>query len=160
MEEWMATEAEHIADQLQRAVHGPAWHGPAVLEMLDGVDAQAAAAHPIPGAHSIWELVLHITATYDLVRQRLQGEAASLTPEDDWRVVAHPTEEAWRQTVQDLKAANAAMQVQVRSLSAAQLEKTLPAGELRTTHVQLVGLAEHDLYHAGQMALLKKLAAR
>ena len=56
------TEVDRIRDQFRRAFEGEAWHGPSVLALLDGVTAQQAAAHPIPGAHSIWELTLHIAA--------------------------------------------------------------------------------------------------
>jgi hypothetical protein len=62
-----------IADQLKRAFEGDAWHGPAVLEVLQGVTARAAASKPIPGAHSIWELVLHIAAWDGVIRRRMEG---------------------------------------------------------------------------------------
>ena len=62
------TESEAcIADQLRRAFLRDAWHGPAVLELLADVDAETAAARPIPSVHSIWELVLHI-AVWDRMR--------------------------------------------------------------------------------------------
>ena len=55
-------ELERIKDQFQRAFNGQAWHGPSLLSLLAGVTAEQAAAHPVPGAHSIWELTLHIAA--------------------------------------------------------------------------------------------------
>src|SRR5262245_20431118 len=60
--------------QLGKALEGDAWHGPSVLETLEGVTVEQAAAHPTAGAHSIWELVLHLCGTYDLVLRRLGGE--------------------------------------------------------------------------------------
>src|SRR5271168_4223530 len=53
-------ESSLIADQLRRAFDGDAWHGPALLELLRGVDAPTAAAKPVPDSHSIWELVMHV----------------------------------------------------------------------------------------------------
>jgi len=50
----MSSELRRIEDQLQRSLEGNAWHGPAVLETLQGVTAEQAHAHPIAGAHSIW----------------------------------------------------------------------------------------------------------
>jgi hypothetical protein len=62
----MATEVSRLDDQLKRALEGEAWHGPSVLESLAGISAAQAAIHPIAGAHSIWELVLHILSDYEL----------------------------------------------------------------------------------------------
>jgi len=80
----MQSELSRLEEQLGRALEGEAWHGPSVLETLEGVSAEQAAAHPIAGAHSIWELVLH------------------------------------------------------------------------TAYTQLIGITQHNLYHAGQIAILKK----
>jgi hypothetical protein len=66
-------ELERLADQLRRALEGEAWHGPAVLDVLAGVSPDQARARPIPGAHTIWELVLHLGGAYRLVLRRLLG---------------------------------------------------------------------------------------
>ena len=65
------SEAARIADQLRCAFQGEAWHGPSVLELLSDVDAATAAAHPLPDAHSIWELVLHVAAWDEAVNLRI-----------------------------------------------------------------------------------------
>lgn len=62
----MKTDLQRLEEQLERALEGEAWHGPSVLEILEGVTAAQAAAHPIAGAHSIWELVLHLCSDYSL----------------------------------------------------------------------------------------------
>ena len=64
----MPAEVFRLNEQLRRALQGDAWHGPSVLELLAGLSASQAASHPIAGAHSIWELVLHIRTDYDLLR--------------------------------------------------------------------------------------------
>ena len=64
----MAGEMMRLEEQLRRALDGEAWHGPSVLEVLAGVSAEQASSHPIPGSHSIWELVLH--------RRRLRPRSA------------------------------------------------------------------------------------
>ena len=96
----MSHETDRLVDQLQRSFEGEAWHGPAVLDALRGVSAEEAHAHPVAGAHSIWELVLHLAATYRLVLRRLQGDATYLTPEEDWPTLpeASATDEAWSAT--------------------------------------------------------------
>src|SRR6266571_3874516 len=76
------------------------WHGPALAELVVGVSAEEAAAHPVPGAHSIWELVLHLTAWAEIARSRLAGTAAArVTAEEDWPAVADPTAAGWKAAV-------------------------------------------------------------
>jgi len=79
------------------------WHGPALAEVLDGVDAAGARARPIAGAHSIWEIVLHITSWADIARQRIHGEATGdPPPEQDWPPV--PAADAdWSATLDRLR---------------------------------------------------------
>src|SRR5690242_6537467 len=80
----VAAEIVRIAEQLRRAVDGEAWHGPAVMEILNGVDAQTASAHPIPAAHSLWEILNHVTAWTRAVMRRLGGETVELQGAEDW----------------------------------------------------------------------------
>ena len=72
-------ELTRLEGQLRSAFEGPAWHGPAVLELLRDVTPAEAATRPIGGAHTIWELVLHLTACYDLVLRRMRGDGRQLT---------------------------------------------------------------------------------
>src|SRR5687767_7858483 len=95
-------EVERIRDQFERAFEGDAWHGPSVLSLLDGVTAEQAAAHPIPGAHSMWELTLHIAAWEDACRRRLEGDPAQLTENENWRPVNDTSDAAWENTKQEL----------------------------------------------------------
>lgn len=90
----MTTEVERLEAQLARSFEGGAWHGPAVLESLKDVTADRAHAHPVDGAHSIWELVVHLGGTYRLVLRRLEGEDAQLTPVEDWPAVPAPSASA------------------------------------------------------------------
>ena len=76
------TEGNRIAEQLRRMMFGTAWHGPSVLEALDGLNASTANAHPIPGAHSVWELIAHIDVTQKLILARLRGESPPATDAD------------------------------------------------------------------------------
>jgi uncharacterized damage-inducible protein DinB len=98
----MREELMRLEEQVRRAFEGEAWHGPAVLEILAGVSVEAAAAHPIPGAHSIWEIVLHLAATYRLVLRRIQGHSGSLSAEQDWPAVPAPEAELWHAAVDEL----------------------------------------------------------
>jgi len=145
---------EIIADQISRAFWGASWHGPSVREVLAGVSAEDAAAHPIPGAHSIWEILLHLTSGYNLVLRRVRGERAQLSPEEEWPSVADSSAEAWRESQHILEQLNQQLQSAVRAFPAERL--SLEMGSEYPAYIQFCGAPQHDLYHAGQIVLLKK----
>ena len=97
------SESARLADQIRRAFEGDAWHGDSLLEILAGVDAKTAAAHPIENAHSIWELVLHIAAWDEAVLRRAEGKAAELSDTQNFPPVTDTSDAAWRKAVAQLK---------------------------------------------------------
>ena len=149
------TEMERIQDQMKRAFEGEAWHGSAVLEVLKGIDATRAAARPIAAAHSIWEITRHMMTWKDVVRRRLAGEQFEVPDEMDWPPVRDTSEAAWRETVASLKRAHAELIAAVGSAPVGRLDEPLVPGG-GTGYVQLHGVIQHDLYHAGQIAVLEK----
>ena len=156
----MAREIKRLEEQLKRALEGEAWHGPSVVESLAGVSADEAAAHPIPGAHSIWEIVLHLTSDYSLVLRRLSGDGRKLTPEEDWPPCPAVTEENWRKATQDLTKLNQELRQAVHAFPGARLDEPLVSEVPYTAHTQFIGITQHNLYHAGQIALLKRALRR
>ncbi len=149
-------EVERIADQLKRAHEGGAWHGPAIDELLRGVTAGQAAARPVEGAHSIWEIVLHIEAWERAVLRRLRGDSAQIfNTEEDWSSVDAGDEEGWRDALGRLAATGAALREAVVELEDSQLDEPIYP-EMSSRYVTLHGVVQHTLYHAGQIALLKK----
>jgi uncharacterized damage-inducible protein DinB len=154
MGEMMAVDVEIIADQIRRAFWGESWHGPSVREVLAGVSAEDAAAHPVAGAHSIWEIVLHLTAGYRLVLGRVRGERAQLAPEEEWPSVAKVSSEAWRECQHALEQLNQQLDNAVRAFPAERLSHEL--GSEYSAYTQFLGAPQHDLYHAGQIVVLKK----
>ncbi len=151
-------EVQRIVDQLQRAFAGEAWHGPAVLQILEGITAAQAAARPANGAHSIWEIAFHITAWEGAVRKRLQGERGELSPAEDWPAVTDTSEQAWEETKAKLKQVHQELCDAVAELDESRLDQPIVAGR-PSVYVTLHGVVQHSLYHAGQIALLKKLTA-
>jgi len=147
---------ERLEDQLRRSFEGDAWHGPAVLEVLAGVDADQAAARPVAAAHSIWELVLHLAATYRLVLRRLGGDGTQLSPEDDWPSLPAATPENWRDAVDTLRRLNQDLRRALKAFAPHRLDAPLVADPPYTAYTQFIGITEHDLYHAGQIAMLKR----
>jgi len=144
-----------IVDQLKRAFDGEAWHGPALMEILDGIEATTAAARPLASAHSIWELVLHVAAWERVVSRRIQGEALTLTDEEDFGQVAGTTEKAWRDVVDGLRRNHSELVQAVSSLSDSRLSAQVP-GKQYDFEFMLLGAVQHAAYHAGQIALLKR----
>ena len=153
----MTTTIERLVDQLQRSAEGGAVHGPSVREVLEGVTAADASAHPIAGAHSIRELVLHMAAGYDLVLRRLAGDGRPLSPEEDWPSLTEPTEDAWQQDVESFLALNRRVREAVATFPATHLDDPLVPDPPYSAFTQFIGLTQHDLYHAGQIMLLRRV---
>ena len=146
---------ELIADQLQRSYSGEAWHGPSTTELLNGVTADQALARPLAGAHNIWELVMHIGVWLSVARRRLAGHTVEPTPEQDWPPVDGGSPAAWQQTLAALEQEHAQLQAAVRSLPESSLDSQTP-GKKHSQAFLLHGVIQHNLYHAGQIAMLKK----
>jgi len=150
------SEAVRIAHQLRCAFEGSAWHGTAVLELLSDVDAASAAAHPLPDAHSIWELVLHIAAWDGAVNRRLvTGKAVTLNASQDFPPVTDQSKAAWTEALAHLKKIHKELVKTVSALPDARLREPVP-GKNYDVYFMLHGVTQHGLYHAGQIAILKK----
>jgi len=152
------TEIERIVDQLNRAFEGEAWHGPAVMDILEGITAQQAAARPFNGTHRIWEIVLHIAAWERACRRRLGGERAQLPDAEDWPEVIHTNEQAWEQAKEALRQAHEELCYAVSELDETRLDQAIIEG-MSSVYVTLHGVIQHCLYHAGQIAILKKASS-
>lgn len=148
-------ETERIRDQLQRAFAGDAWHGPSVLEILENVTASQAATRPIPGAHSIWELVLHIKAWSDACRRRLAGDRAELADEENFPAIDDTSDEAWQNTQMRLRESHQRLNEAIAAVDETRLDHPILEG-MPSVYITLHGAVQHSLYHAGQIAILKK----
>ncbi len=145
---------EGLAASIERTVRGPVWHGSALGELLSGVTAASAAAHPVSGAHSIWELVLHITSWAAIAEWRLSlkptGEPAD---DEDWPPVSRTTPTAWKTALRQLGDAHRSLADAVRRMDPALLDRNVPRREY-TVRAMLHGVVEHGAYHGGQIAML------
>jgi len=149
----------HLGSSLKRTMTGPMWHGPALGDVLKDVSAERAAAHPIEGAHSIWEIVLHVTAWAEIARARLNGQrTGDPAPEEDWPPVTATDEEAWAHAVERLGASHREIAADARAFDEGRLDEKLMNLEY-SADVLLRGIIEHGTYHGGQIALLKKAVA-
>lgn len=150
------SETERIADLLTRAFEGDAFHGPAIREILEGITAQQAKRRPISNAHTIWELVDHIAGWQEEITHRLKGRPASvLPPEQNFPVHTDESEKAWKQSIDRLEESYRRLAATIKEFPESRLGEVVN-GRKYTFYVLMHGIVQHDLYHAGQIALLKK----
>jgi len=152
------TETVRLADQIRRAFEGSAWHGDSVLELLADVNAKTAAAHPIKNAHSIWELLLHIAAWDGAVCRRIGGTAITLSDDQNFPPVKETSDAAWRQAIESTKRTHNELIKAVAAFPDSRLQEQVP-GKMQSYYnfyYMFSGIVQHELYHAGQIALLKK----
>jgi uncharacterized damage-inducible protein DinB len=152
------TETFRLADQIRRAFEGNAWHGDSVLELLAGVNAATAAARPIKNAHSIWELLLHIAAWDEDVVRRIGGTVVAVTDEQNFPTIKDTSEAAWTQAVESTKKTHNELIKAVASFPDSRLTEQVPGKSQKyyNFYYLFTGIVQHELYHAGQIALLKK----
>ncbi len=151
------TEVSRIQDQLRRAFSGGAWHGDSVSEILADVPAEFAFRKPQGAAHSIWEIALHIAAWERVALQRLSGPfEVKLNSEHDWPPVTSCSTEGWNAALELLRGGHQKLLDALGNFAETKLESKVP-GEDYTYYVLLHGVVQHDIYHAGQMAVVKRM---
>jgi len=150
-------ELERIADQLQRSYEGTSWHGPSVKEALEGVTPEVAARRIIANAHSIWELVHHIGAWADIVRRRIGGETVDVTNDLNFPPVPDESASAWQQSLGQLERSQRELREFALTISEPRLSEPVMEGGT-SVYMQLHGVAQHNVYHAGQIVILKKMS--
>ena len=155
-------ERERLIDLMRRVHDGDAWHGPSVRDAIAGVDSRTARSRPTGAAHSIWDIALHIDAWRREVCARLKGKRPSMPHPADWP--AAPEDDAqWARIGETLDTSHHALLDAVRAMSPESLD-ALVAGPREpglgtgvTFYTMVHGVVHHDAYHAGQIALLKRL---
>jgi uncharacterized damage-inducible protein DinB len=144
---------------LDEAYGVSAWHGTNLRGSLRGVSARAASWRPGTGRHSIRELVLHAAYWKYRVRQRLTGDGRlsfAIAGKNFFRL-PDPTEKRWRFERQLLDREHRALRRAVASFPETRLRKPLPRSRRRTALREIAGITLHDVYHTGQIQMLKVL---
>ena len=157
----MNQECRHIAEEIKTTFEGTAWYGDSVQELLKGVTAEQAFAHPIANAHSIWELLVHVSVWAQAAVDALKGVPIAKfpwPPEQDFPPITDRSEAAWQQTVNTLFSTHRAFWQAIEAFEDNRLEEKVP-GRSYSFYVLFMGWADHMIYHAGQIALLKKAQA-
>lgn len=158
------TRAERLIDQLERAYQGDPWYGSSLTAILDGVTVEQARARPVATAHTIWELVLHLAGWKGEVLARLSGAPAGEPPQGDWPAVP-ADDDTWWAAKEALHSAHERLVAAVASASEVLLDSAVkdprpgaPNPPIAMWQM-LQGVLQHDIYHAGQIALLRKALA-
>jgi uncharacterized damage-inducible protein DinB len=156
------SEITRIIDELRREHDGDPWHGSPLSQILDGITAAQAASKPIARGHSIWELVLHMTGWKLEVLKRVKGGPATDPADGDWPAIGDPTPSRWKAARERLDEAHRTLIETIESLPESKLyeptndPRDRPLGTGVAYYVLLHGIVQHDVYHSGQIALLKK----
>lgn len=153
------SETDRICLQMKQALEGDAWHGPSLLEIIAGIDAETAFSQPIADAHSIWEIVLHLSATQRLMQRRIKGDltATELPPAEDWPAVIQSTPAAWEEAVRKLEETEVQLRSAIATFPPELLDRPLiPGGS--SAYNNFHGYVQHIIYHAAQIALLERAA--
>jgi uncharacterized damage-inducible protein DinB len=149
------SETERIWDLLQRSFEGgEAWRCPSLRDLLGSVSAEQAAAHPLAGGPSIWELLLHTTVYEQVVRRRLAGEVVErLSEVEAWPTATDTSPAAWLAAKLGFGEARRALRQEVARFPEARLNESVPGREY-PFYLLLHGAIDHALYHAGQIEML------
>lgn len=152
-------EAIDLAREVETIARGETWHGPGLHELLDEVSLEAASARPLAGAHTIWELVLHITGWTDVFRRRLEGTAVEEPEAGDFPSPPSPTRSAWDEARRRLFEVHDELAARVARLSEKDLGRPIP-GRPFDARFQVRAAIRHVLYHSGQIGLLRRGVVR
>jgi hypothetical protein len=156
----MNTECNRIAYQLASTINGEAWYGDSLREILHGVTAEQAQAHPVRDGHSIWELLYHVEAWVKFADGAIHGTPIPPWPampkELDWPPVTATGEQAWQQAMSSFFASHLKLVEAIQAFPDERLEATVP-GRTYNFYRLFQSTTQHAVYHSGQIALLKKM---
>jgi hypothetical protein len=157
----MSGEIDLLLRQLDQTFDAKSWHGTNLRGSLRGLSLDELAFRPRPDRHNVWELALHCAYWKYAVRRRLTGEKRGSFPLAGSNFFRRPDGAArasdWRRDLALLDAAHAALRAAVAALPTKRLAAVAPGSKV--SHLDaILGIAAHDLYHAGQIQLLKRLA--
>ena len=152
-----------LALEIHRSIFGDPWHGTATKEILNGISVEYAFRRPITSGHNIIELTLHLDAWTEEVLSRFTGNPAKEPAMGDWPPPQEQTEEYWLAVKQKLFSDTNKLIETVKSFPENKLDEIL--GEERNITLGtgfsfeglIIGLVQHNAYHSGQIALLKKI---
>ncbi|HWB63292.1 MAG TPA: DinB family protein [Chitinophagales bacterium] len=154
----METEISRIAKTLEYNWDGPMWHGTNLKEVLSGITAELAFRKPGAGSHNIYELVAHLICWRRFVLEQLKGNAGytvEINSATDWPGSYATNEESWQQLLDELEETQTELLALISGFKEEMLDEMVP-GRKFSWYVLLHGVISHDIYHSGQISILKK----
>lgn len=152
---------EKLIQELEKVLSGQPWYGPSVYEILGRITFDSAYEKPSHAAHNVAEILLHMLSWTEEIMDRLNGMTAGTPSSGDWPPVGAPDEKKWQMWIDDLKLVNVNLVKVIRDLPEDQWAELIDdkrGDEPVTTHEELVyGFIQHQIYHAGQIAILVKI---
>jgi hypothetical protein len=156
-------EIESLLALLDLAYDRRSWHGPNLRGSIRGLPAREAAWRPAPGRHSVWELVVHSAYWKYAARRRITGEKRGSFPiaGSNWfprpgKIPKSSAERAWKADIALLEVMHRSLRAAIARLAPRDLRRTLPGSALAVAEL-IRGVALHDVYHSGQIQLIKRL---
>jgi uncharacterized damage-inducible protein DinB len=152
----------NLSQKLLTVWNGDPWYGSSSSTILSGITADEALARPFAGVQTIWEVLLHMTAWTEETTSRMEGGESKPPARGDWPAVKGSTQEEWMAAQAELLAARKALLALIEKSHEESLYLQVPKkgevshGSGATRAHTVSGLADHDVYHLGQIALLKK----
>jgi len=155
------SEINRIVDQLKRSYMGEAWHGPSLMELLNEVDFEMASTHKLNNVHNIWEILLHISAWIKFTRKTLDDEPlpTRLDETEDWPPISNVNSKNWEDSVKSFQNENELLLKKLSKIDDSKLSDIVP-GRNYSYYFLLHGVVQHNLYHAGQISLIKSSIIR
>ncbi|KAF0141637.1 MAG: DinB family protein [Stygiobacter sp.] len=154
---------EKLVMELDKAVNGDPWYGASLKFILRDITYKQAATRHDANIHTIAEIALHICAWIEEVSSRLEGNELKDPKRGDWPEVDNLNETSWKKIVEDILAAHETLIEQVKIFPFEKFEERVGTERVKelgtgfTYREMLVGVMEHNIYHGGQIGLLKKL---
>jgi hypothetical protein len=152
-----------LLDAVDRAYDVRSWHGPNLRGSVRGVDARMAALRPAAGRHNVWEEVVHCAYWKYRVAYQLDDSAPRAFDEkgSDWfaRPAVDAADSAWRGDLDRLASWHARLRTAIERFDPGRLDQDVGSGEFTYAGV-IAGIAAHDLYHAGQIRLIRRMVGR
>jgi hypothetical protein len=148
-----------LVDILDQAYNKRAWHGTNLMGSIRGLTIKQLLWKPSPKSHNIWEIIMHTAYWKYIVHRQLTGSEKGTFPRSpsDWsRLPDQPDLKAWQADLRLVKKYHKLLREAILDFPASRLEKTKPKSKVKFKQI-IYGVSSHDLYHAGQVQLIKRL---
>jgi len=155
----MKKQVERLNKMFRAAAHGETWHGQSILQIFENISATTAAAHPIDGSHCIWDYLLHIINWRAFAVKALLEDKPyiiELNTDKDWTPISDFSEEAWEKAIALYKKSTDDLSNAILNIDDDKLDEIV-VGHDYTFYTLLHGVIQHDIYHSGQIVLLRKM---